>query len=232
MSIEIMSRCWKIRCVSHTQKLVLIALADNANDQGICWPSIDYLAAKCDLSRQGVIDQISKLEEKGLLKVRKTSGRSNIYEVVATLPTGETGQPHGRVNPVDESTRLTSPVVGFDHHQSTGLTFPVNGIDSNRKEPSGEASLNHHKIPQKEKFIKPTLTEVKMQAAKTGLPETEAEKFFDYYSANGWRVGRNPMRSFPHAVANWKRTWEERRQTGNRVPEPRQVRENIQIPML
>jgi hypothetical protein len=31
----------------------------------------------------------------------------------------------------------------------------------------------------------------------------EAEKFVNYYTSNGWKVGKNPMRSWTHAVNNW-----------------------------
>jgi len=31
----------------------------------------------------------------------------------------------------------------------------------------------------------------------------EAEKFVNYYESNGWKVGKNPMRSWTHAVNNW-----------------------------
>jgi len=50
----------------------------------------------------------------------------------------------------------------------------------------------------------PTLDELKLQAAKIGLPDNEAEKFFNYYESNGWRVGKNPMRSWSAALTNWK----------------------------
>lgn len=51
---------------------------------------------------------------------------------------------------------------------------------------------------------KPSLDEVKLQAAKIGLSQDESEKFFNYYESNGWRVGKNPMKSWTHALANWK----------------------------
>lgn len=31
----------------------------------------------------------------------------------------------------------------------------------------------------------------------------ESEKFFNYYTANNWRVGRNPMRDFKATARNW-----------------------------
>src|SRR3990167_7073651 len=51
---------------------------------------------------------------------------------------------------------------------------------------------------------KPTAEEVKALFREKGFP-AEAEKFFDYYEANGWRVGKNPMKNWHAAAANWLR---------------------------
>lgn len=63
--------------------------------------------------------------------------------------------------------------------------------------------------PTNSKFKKPSLPEVQLQASKIGLPISEAERFLNYYESNGWRVGKNPMKSWPHALTNWKVHWEE-----------------------
>lgn len=60
-----------------------------------------------------------------------------------------------------------------------------------------------------QRFLKPDLAAVELYAAKIGLPATEAQKLYDYYEANGWRVGRNPMKSWEAAVRNWDRRWRE-----------------------
>jgi hypothetical protein len=39
-----------------------------------------------------------------------------------------------------------------------------------------------------------------------GLSRTEAEKFFDHYTANGWKVGRNAMKDWKAACRNWKKS--------------------------
>jgi hypothetical protein len=56
-------------------------------------------------------------------------------------------------------------------------------------------------------LIPPTLEEVKRAAREIGLPHIEAEKFFNHYCSNGWKVGRTKMVSFSHALANWKINW-------------------------
>lgn len=37
------------------------------------------------------------------------------------------------------------------------------------------------------------------------LPPVEAQRFWDYYQSNGWKVGRNPMKDWKAAVRNWQR---------------------------
>lgn len=65
-------------------------------------------------------------------------------------------------------------------------------------------------------LLKPSLEEVRLQAAKIGLPDMEAQKFWNYYESIGWRVGvaKNRMVSFSHALAGWKLKWQERNGQG------------------
>lgn len=59
--------------------------------------------------------------------------------------------------------------------------------------------------PQKgKKFKPPTLMEVETYCVERGLP-IDAERFIDYYSSNGWRVGNSPMKDWQAAARNWAR---------------------------
>ena len=63
-------------------KMVLLKLADNANDDGFCFPSLRYLSDACQMTEQGVRNQIKKLESEGLLAVEVGGGRkANRYTV-------------------------------------------------------------------------------------------------------------------------------------------------------
>ncbi|MGB5255148.1 MAG: helix-turn-helix domain-containing protein, partial [Sedimenticolaceae bacterium] len=44
-----MNWAWR-QALTPTLKLVLMALADAADDQGVCWPSVSTLAKKCSVS--------------------------------------------------------------------------------------------------------------------------------------------------------------------------------------
>lgn len=58
-------------------------------------------------------------------------------------------------------------------------------------------------------LINPSLQEVLLQAAKIGLPNREAEKFWNHYESVGWRRGRNKICSWTHALSGWKLRWQE-----------------------
>lgn len=51
-----------------TQKMVLLALADQANDQGIAWPHIGSLAKRCGITKRAVFEALAQLEEGQCLK--------------------------------------------------------------------------------------------------------------------------------------------------------------------
>ena len=57
--------------------------------------------------------------------------------------------------------------------------------------------------PQK-RFTKPTIEEVQAYCQERGKG-VDAQKWYDYYSANGWKVGKNPMKDWKAAVRTWER---------------------------
>lgn len=62
--------------VPPTSKLVLLKLADNANDEGWCWPAQSTLARHTSLTRETVNRHISKLESAGLLTIKRRTQES------------------------------------------------------------------------------------------------------------------------------------------------------------
>ena len=53
-------------------------------------------------------------------------------------------------------------------------------------------------------FAPPTLEQVKAYCFERGN-KVDAERWFDYYTSNGWKVGRNPMKDWKAAVRTWER---------------------------
>lgn len=51
-----------------SRKFLLLALADQANDAGECWPAINTLAARCSMGRRTVFDSLADLESEEWLE--------------------------------------------------------------------------------------------------------------------------------------------------------------------
>lgn len=68
MSVKLMWSAMTVKAGSPTAKLILLKLADNANDKGECWPSLKNIAEHCEVSQKTVITNIKKLEDLGYVK--------------------------------------------------------------------------------------------------------------------------------------------------------------------
>lgn len=61
--------------------------------------------------------------------------------------------------------------------------------------------------PPRKRFVPPTVDEVRAYCQERGNM-VDPQRFVDYYSSNGWMVGKNKMKDWKAAV----RTWEQREQ--------------------
>lgn len=181
MSIRIMSRVWQTPCESHVEKLVLLALADNASDEGFCWPSIATLCRKTDLAERTLQEHLRVLENRGWIATTQRLGHSSTYQL--KMPTPAPAAPPQVAHPTPAPAAPPPPRAAH----------PEPSVD-----PSKETSKHSS-------FQKPSIEEVKLAMAKAGLPSSEVGAFFDHYESNGWRVGRTKMVSWQHAVGNWAR---------------------------
>lgn len=72
-----MARAMAIKTGNPIRKLVLIKLADNANDNGECWPSYQHIADHCECSRSAVRTHIDALIGMGVLTKENRMGINN-----------------------------------------------------------------------------------------------------------------------------------------------------------
>jgi uncharacterized protein YdaU (DUF1376 family) len=64
-------------------------------------------------------------------------------------------------------------------------------------------NINKDIITNKSKCSFEQVYEYMANKISLDLAKIEAEKFVNYYESNGWKVGKNPMKSWTHAVNNW-----------------------------
>jgi biotin operon repressor len=124
--------------VPATEKLVLLAMADHARDDGTgCYPSIDLLARKTSQSRRGVQKIVRRLEQSGLIVPSKVSQGRRATEYKLTIINREPGslfnsaQPRTAGHPTaNASASNREPECA---QPRTGFARTV----KNRQEPSG-----------------------------------------------------------------------------------------------
>ena len=82
-----------------------------------------------------------------------------------------------------------------------GVYPDKNSIDKNRLDKISIEERDADK-PQRTRFKPPTIEEVREYCSEKGY-NIDAERFVDYYTSNGWRVGKNPMKDWKAAVRTW-----------------------------
>ena len=78
------------------------------------------------------------------------------------------------------------------------------GKDRDSRESSRKRNSANNSTTAAQKFKKPTLEELKAYIAENKYTFS-AEAFMDYYESNGWKVGRNPMKSWQATCRTWQR---------------------------
>lgn len=143
MSVRTMARVWADSQHSGTHLLMLLAIADFADDDGNAYPAVGTLAEKCRMSARNVNFILSDLRASGELAVRQNEGPrgTNRYciqhrDAIQTLKQPSSLKPTSPLN-------LASPPEASFTLKPTSAT-PEAGFPKPLKPTSDEPSLNHH----------------------------------------------------------------------------------------
>ena len=148
-------------------------------DEGRFKGGLKYLCDWCGASKQGVIKNIKKLIEKGLIcKEEKCSNGVNSVEYYTT-------QFNGVLNSV------TEPLNSVD--QTVKLSLPNNNI-----------TIENNNDKYIRGFVAPSVDEVAAYCKEHGY-KVDAQMFVDFYTSKGWMVGKNKMKDWQAAVRTWAR---------------------------
>lgn len=110
---------------------------------------------------------------------------------------------------VDQKNQLRLDENNAYTTKECAVGIPSMGIPSIGKVSIGKVSKDNGR-----RFTPPTLEEVKAYCEEYGKM-IDCEKFIDYYTSNGWMVGRNHMKDWKAAVRNWAKGHEWR---GTKTP--------------
>lgn len=88
----------------------------------------------------------------------------------------------------------------YDREQSLGMGKAGEG---SKPTPSPTPTPKPTSTGRSGGFLPPSQEEVKDYCLQKGYP-VDPEQFVNYYTANGWKVGKNPMKDWKAAVRTWK----------------------------
>lgn len=151
MSIKVTNWVWARSESRNGARLVMLALADRADDGGLAWPSVDDLAERTRLTPRAVRKCVAELVSLGELEVENGGGRhrSNRYRIIpkpGTIDRVTDGKP-GTLDRVSSSETLNSAheTLNFETETLNSATRnPVQSSPEPSVEPSREPSRNHH----------------------------------------------------------------------------------------
>lgn len=108
---------------------------------------------------------------------------------------------------VEEPTGKQTGKRPANDRQTTGKQVATNKNDKNDKKNIKERDKEKSEIqkPQSSaRFLPPTLQEVEAYIRERDY-SIDADRFVDYYTSNGWMVGKNRMKDWQAAVRSWAR---------------------------
>jgi hypothetical protein len=183
--------------LSHGAFRLWHALRDYTDHASKCFPGQRRLAADIGCNLHSLKPWTEELTSAGWLAV-STSG---IGEGFTYTVLDGNGRPLRKVATPTVAENRNTPIANNGNTPvAESGNGPLRKVATKVRSPFKSVHLSKERT----RFSKPTLEQVKLESAKIGLHEIEAEKFFHYYEANGWRTGKNPMRSWTHALSGWK----------------------------
>lgn len=209
MSLRVMTWAWKQETKSSGERLVLLALADHAGEDGECYPSTGHLGKKCSLDPKTIQRHLTALHDRGLITKLYRRKRQNgtlagwLYRVNVKEAEGT------QMSPLREDTDVLT---------ETGHACVV--LDSTQM-PSHEPSVSNHQIEPSildalwEQFWKMYPRKTNKQAAVKAwnkladADKTTALEVLDLHVEH-WTRSQTQQQFIPHA-STWlnARRWED-----------------------
>lgn len=185
------------------------------------------------MKAKGLLAQIYSLPENWEYSVRGLStlfsdGREAVNNalqelidhgyIVRTQKTNQFGKFDGYEYDIYETPQTNVAGNPFTENPSTGKPITENSTQLNTKESNTKESntngMDIYGKPKYSRFVPPSVDEVRSYCQERNNL-VDPEKFVDYYSSNGWMVGKHKMVDWKAAV----RTWEKNNYSGKQKPQ-------------
>lgn len=154
------------------------------------------------LNDNGVYGLLAENPQLKALPSKPLVAKADTEPDTSGIPDGiPTGIPDGN-HPVNQ--RDTQYRLGEDRLDKVSLDKVKEGKNNGASAPTN-----------RKRFMRPSIQEIQEYCTEKGYTHVDAEYFWNYYENINWHVGKNKMKSWKLAVANWeKRQIEFERQKG------------------
>lgn len=143
------------------------------------------LAEQTGLSEQSIRTALNHLKSTGEITIESTNKYSLItlvnYRKFQDIPETSTNKPTSKLTSNQPATnqQLTTREQGKQREQGSNM--------------------------RAKRFTPPTVDDVRAYCEERGN-HVDAQRFVDFYTANGWKVGKNSMQDWKAAVRTWERS--------------------------
>jgi Helix-turn-helix domain len=163
VSIKVMGEVWESSSAKGGARLVLLALADHANDEGYCHPSVARLALKSALTERNVQLILRNLEARGELVTLCGAGRGNVNAYWVLPPAtvarltleGKNAKNFHPLQTLEEKVKSTTEKVKTDAQKVKSTTEKV--------KPTSPRTVKNHQEPSR------TITRLEVQTRRQTL---------------------------------------------------------------
>lgn len=187
----------------------LLCLAGNINDSGFVYftkeiPYTDQMLAT-QFNRPLTTVQLA-------LKTFQSFGMIEVVDNVLHISNWEKYQSVDRLSEIREYNRIAKQksrekqkaLQAVNDKSMTSQRCHDTDIDKDKEIDKDNNIAPQTEQPTRKRFIPPTLEEVKAYCHER-KNNVDAERWFDYYTSNGWQVGKNKMKDWKAAVRTWER---------------------------
>lgn len=213
------------------EKMILIESMPEADSIIVIWFKLLCMAGKQNNSGVFMLnDKIAYTDEmlatifrrplntvRLALKTFENFGMIEIVDNVVTIPNWEKHQSLDALEKAREKNR--KKVAAYREKQkllaagdcngySNVTVIECNPTDKNRKDIERDTEEEKKEIKKSKtasRFTPPTLDEVEAYCSERNN-HVDAQRFIDYYTSNGWKVGRNSMKDWRATVRTWERS--------------------------
>lgn len=157
--------------------------------------SVAAMAEELNLSGQQTRTALAKLQKTGEITIEST----NKYSIVTICN-------YDSYQEVEETEQQTNQQS--NNNQTTNKQQTNNNNVRRKEGKNDNNNININTTPNGDsvkpttRFQKPSIDDVKAYVAEKGYM-VDAERFWNYYESNGWKVGRNTMKDWRAAVRTW-----------------------------